>query len=217
LTLFTWISFLGAAFAAVLVYLLGSLGREGLTPLKLTLAGAALAALFSSLTQGLLLINEKAMEEVLYWLAGSVEGRKLEYLFVVLPYLAIGWLMALWIAKHMNILIMGDDMARGLGQKVVLIKIICITIIVLLAGGSVAVAGPIGFIGLVVPHISRTLVGPDYRWLIPYCAVLGGVLLLVADIAARYVIMPEEVPVGAMTALIGAPFFIYIARRGFKS
>lgn len=217
LTLFTWVSFLGAAFAAVLVYLLGSLGREGLTPLKLTLAGAALAALFSSLTQGMLLINEKAMEEVLYWLAGSVEGRKLEYLFVVLPYLAIGWVMALWIAKHMNILIMGDDMARGLGQKVVLIKILCITIIVLLAGGSVAVAGPIGFIGLVVPHISRTLVGPDYRWLIPYCAVLGGVLLLVADIAARYVIMPEEVPVGAMTALIGAPFFIYIARRGFKS
>ncbi|MGO4887343.1 FecCD family ABC transporter permease [Anaerobacillus sp. MEB173] len=211
---FVWIAFAGATVAATMVYFIGTLGREGLTPMKFTLAGAAIWALFSSLTQGILVLNEKALEEVLFWLAGSVSGRKLEYLYSVLPYMVIAWIGSLIIARHVNLLSMGEDVAKGLGQRTWLIKLSMAVIIILLAGGSVAIAGPIGFLGIMVPHIARFFVGIDYRWVIPYCAFIGGILLLFADISARYVIMPQEVPVGVMTAIIGTPFFIYIARKG---
>ncbi|WP_332692946.1 FecCD family ABC transporter permease [Halalkalibacter lacteus] len=214
LGMFIWIAFLGAAVAAITVYCIGSLGREGLTPMKFTLAGAAIWALFSSLTQGMLVLNEKALEEVLFWLAGSVQGRKLEYLQTVLPYMTIAWVGSLIIARHINLLSMGEDIAKGLGQKTGLIKLVTAVIIILLAGGSVAIAGPIGFVGIMVPHLARSFVGIDHRWLIPYCAIIGGCLLLLADISARYIIMPQEIPVGVMTAIIGTPFFIYIARKG---
>lgn len=217
MTQYTWIAFLGATVAALSVYFLGSLGREGLSPMKLTLAGAAVAALFASFTQGLLVLNEKALDEVLFWLAGSVQGRKLELLFPVLPYIGIAFLLSLLIASQVNLLMMGEDVAKGLGQKTGLIKLVAAVVIVLLAGSSVAVAGPIGFIGIVVPHLARALVGIDHRWIIPYCAIIGGMLLIWADISARYVIMPQEVPVGVMTAIIGTPFFVYIARKGMKS
>jgi iron complex transport system permease protein len=216
LNLFTWLAFLGAAIAAVIVYLLGSLGSDGLTPIKLTLAGAAIAALFSSLTQGMLTLNEQALDQVLFWLAGSVQGRDLEILTSVIPYLIVGWVCSLFIGSKMNVLTMGEDVAKGLGQRTLLVKIFGAIIIVLLAGGAVAVAGPIGFIGIIIPHVTRWLVGFDYRWVIPYSAILGAMLLLLADIGARYIIMPAEVPVGVMTAFIGAPFFIYIARRGIS-
>jgi iron complex transport system permease protein len=214
LQLFTWLAFIGAALAALIVFIIGSIGREGMTPLKLTLAGAAVAALFSSLTQGLLVADETALEQVLFWLAGSVSGRKLEMLTQVLPYLLIGWVASFALARKVNVLTMGDDVAKGLGQRTELVKLGITLIVVLLAGGAVAVAGPIGFIGIVVPHLARALVGIDHRWLLPYCGLLGGILLIAADIAARYIIMPQEVPVGVMTAFIGTPFFIYIARRG---
>ncbi|PLT33961.1 iron ABC transporter permease [Bacillus sp. V5-8f] len=214
---YTWISFLGAAVAAVGVYGAGSFGREGLTPMKLTLAGAAIAALFSSLTQGLLVINETALEQVLFWLAGSVQGRKLETLTSILPYLAIGWITSCLLASRMNLLSMGDDVAKGLGLRVGLIKIIAALCVILLAGGAVAIAGPVGFIGIVIPHVTRAAVGIDHRWVIPYSALLGAILLVAADILARYVIMPREVPVGVMTAIIGTPFFIYIARKGLNA
>ncbi|MFG6113863.1 FecCD family ABC transporter permease [Halobacillus sp. MO56] len=213
----TWVSFAGAAVAAVTVYVIGSVGQQGLTPVRLTLAGAAIAALFSSFTQGLLVLNEKALDEVLFWLAGSVQGRSLEYLSSVFPYLAAAWIGALLISRHINILIMGEDVAQGLGQRTGWIKAVAGILIVLLAGGAVAIAGPIGFIGIVVPHFARSIVGQDHRWVIPYAGILGAILLLAADITARYVIMPEEVPVGVMTAIIGTPFFIYIARKGLKS
>lgn len=211
---FTWIAFAGAALAAITVYFVGSVGRGGLTPVKLTLAGAAMAALFSSLTQGLLVLNETALEEVLFWLAGSVQGRKLEILGSVFPYLVGGWVLALAISKQINVLLMGEDVARGLGQNTGLVKLGGALVIVLLAGGSVAVAGPIAFVGIVVPHLAKALVGTDHRWVIPYSGLIGGVLLLLADVGARYVIMPQEVPVGVMTAVIGTPFFVYIARKG---
>jgi iron complex transport system permease protein len=213
LSSFKWFAFAGAALASVLVYFLGTLGREGLTPIKMTLAGAAIAAMFSSFTQGLLVLNEKALEEVLFWLAGSIEGRKLEMLTSMLPYFAAGGLASLLIAGKMNTLSMGEDVAKGLGQRTLFVKITAAVIVVLLAGSAVAIAGPIGFIGIVIPHIARAVAGIDYRWLIPYCALLGAMLLLFADISARYIIMPREVPVGVMTALIGVPFFVYIARR----
>lgn len=212
---YTWISFLGAAVAAFSVYFVGSFGREGLTPMKLTLAGAAMAALFSSLTQGFLVTNESALDQVLFWLAGSVQGRKLEMLYSILPYTGTALIICFFLASKINLLMMGEDVAKGLGQKTGTVKLITAIVIIFLAGGSVAIAGPVGFVGIVIPHIARYFVGNDHRWILPYCAVLGGVLLVAADICARYVVMPEEVPVGIMTALVGTPFFIYIARRGF--
>ncbi|GGA38392.1 FecCD family ABC transporter permease [Psychrobacillus lasiicapitis] len=214
---FTWISFLGATVAVIAVYTISSTGREGLTPMKLTLAGAAISAMFASFTQGFLVINEAAFEQVLFWLAGSVEGRKMEILTNVLPYLIIGWLGSLIISSKMNVFSMGEDVAKGLGLNTGFLKIMVAIIVVLLAGGSVAIAGPIGFIGIVIPHVTRSIVGIDHRWLIPFAGILGAILLLVADIMARYIIMPQEVPVGVMTAIIGTPFFIYIARKGFNA
>lgn len=212
---FTWLAFTGAGLAAVGVYVISSAGTKGLTPMKLTLAGAAITAMFSSFTQGLLVLNEAALEQVLFWLAGSVQGRSLDILNGVFPYILAGWILALIIAGKMNILAMGEDVAKGLGLKTTLIKFLALAVVVLLAGGSVAVAGPIGFIGIVIPHLARKIIGVDHRWLIPFSGLLGAVFLLAADIGARYIIMPQEVPVGVMTAIIGAPFFVYVARKGF--
>jgi iron complex transport system permease protein len=212
---YTWIAFAGAAVTAFAVYTIGSFGREGLTPMKLTLAGAAMAGLFASLTQGLLVVNEAALDQVLFWLAGSIQGRKMESLFTVLPYVGTAIVLSMVLSQKINVLTMGEDVAKGLGQRTGVVKLIAALIVIILGGGSVAVAGPIAFIGIVIPHFARFLVGNDHRWIIPYCAILGGALLVFADILARFIIMPEEVPVGVMTAFIGTPFFVYIARRGF--
>ncbi|BDG35465.1 iron ABC transporter permease [Geobacillus sp. 44B] len=214
LQIFTWLAFSGAALAAAIVFIISAVGKDGATPLKLTLAGTAVAALFASLTQGMLAANEKALEEVLFWLAGSIAGRKLEMLTAVLPYFIVGWIGSLLLAQKVNILMMGDDVAKGLGQRTNAVKVGVALLVVLLAGSSVAVAGPIGFIGIIVPHIARALVGVDHRWVLPYCALIGAILLIAADIGARYILMPREVPVGIVTAFLGVPFFIYIARRG---
>lgn len=213
---FAWIAFTGAAIATAAVYGISSVGKDASTSLKITLAGAAISAMFTSYTQGLLAVNEAEMDQILFWLAGSVQGRKLEILLSVLPYLVVGWLGALLISSKLNVLALGDDVARGLGLRLGIIKLLVGFIAVLLAGGSVAVAGPIGFVGIVVPHIARKIIGQDHRWLIPAAALLGAILLLLADVGARYIIMPREVPVGVMTAIIGTPFFIYLARKGGK-
>lgn len=209
-------AFLGAAVTAVLVYAMGSLGQGGMTPLKLTLAGSALTAMLASLTQGMLVVNERTLEEMRFWLAGSVSGRDMNLFLNVLPFLAVGLAGALLLSKAITTFSLGEDIAKGLGQRTVWTKVAAATVVVLLAGGSVAVAGPIGFVGLAVPHIARGLGGTDYRWILPYAALLGAILLLAADVGARFVLAPEEVPVGVMTALFGAPFFIYLARQGVK-
>lgn len=209
-----WISFLGAALAAAAVYILGSMSREGLSPLRIILAGAAMTALFSSLTQGMLVRNESGLQDVLFWLAGSVAGRTTEMLLPVLPYMAVGWLLAFALSRQWNIMAMGEESAKGLGQNMAFMKLAAGVIVILLAGSAVAVAGPIGLIGIIVPHIARGIAGLDYRWLLPYSAILGASLLLLADLAARFIIFPLEVPVGIMTAALGAPFFIYLARKG---
>ncbi|MDZ5713210.1 FecCD family ABC transporter permease [Jeotgalibacillus haloalkalitolerans] len=213
LNAFAILAFIGAAVAITAVFGLGSLDQRGLSPLQLTLAGAALSALFASVTQGLLVLNESALESVMFWLAGSVQGRDLALLQTALPYLAAGFIIALVFSRSFNILAMGDDVANGLGVKTGPLKIWIGVIVVLLAGGAVSVAGPIGFIGIMIPHLARKWIGIDHRVLIPMSALLGANLLLAADIAARYVIMPQEIPVGVMTAIIGTPIFIYIARR----
>ncbi|MDQ0418119.1 iron complex transport system permease protein [Croceifilum oryzae] len=211
---FLWIGLVGSAVTSLAVYLLGSMGRGGLSPLKITLAGAATAMLFASMTQGLLVLDESALDQVMFWLAGSIEGRKLELLQLIVPYLTIGFLIALFLGKSINVLQMGEDVATGLGQKTWLVKLLGLVSIVLLAGSAVSVAGPISFIGVMVPHIVKGLVGNDYRWVVPFSITIGGIVLVLADIAARFVMMPEEVPVGVMTALIGIPFFLAVARRG---
>ncbi len=216
LTTYALFAFAGAALAGTAVYGMGSLGRGGMTPLKLTIAGAAMTALLSSITQGALVINERGLDEIRFWLAGSVAGRDLTLVSQVAPYLGVGLLLALLMSRQITTLSLGEDVARGLGQRTGWVKAGAALAVVLLAGGSVAVAGPIGFVGLAVPHIARGVTGTDYRWILPHAAVLGGILLVLADLGARFVIHPQEVPVGVMTAVVGAPFFIYLARRGGK-
>lgn len=214
LSQYVWFAFAGTAIFGIAVYMLGSLGRGGMSPLKITLSGAALGALASSFTHSILLIREKTMQEVLFWLSGSVEGRKLELLLEVLPFMAVGWAGAFLLAGPINTLLLGEDVAVGLGQRTAIVKLMTGLVIVLLAGSSVAAAGPILFIGLITPHLCRYLVGPDIRWVVVYSGLLGAVLLVTADIAARFAAPPNEVPIGVLTAFIGTPFFIYAARKG---
>lgn len=216
LTLYALFAFAGAALTASAVYTLGSLGRGGPTPLKITIAGAALTALLSSLTTGVLILNQRTLEEVRFWLAGSVAGRDLNLLLQVTPYLGIGLLVALALGRQITTLSLGDDVAQGLGQRTGWVKGLAALCVVLLAGSSIAVAGPIGFVGLVIPHAVRFFVGVDYRWILPYSALAGATFLVASDVAARLVLRPTEMPVGVMTALIGGPFFVYLVRWKVK-
>jgi iron complex transport system permease protein len=209
-------AFLGTGVTAVLVYLLASLGRGGLTPLNLTIVGAALTYLAASLTTAILILSQRTLDEIRFWLAGSVAGRDFTLFFQVLPYIVVGFAVAFALGRQITTLNLGDDVAKSLGQRTAWVKVTAALGVVLLVGSSVALAGPIVFIGLVVPHIVRFFIGVDYRWILPYAAVVGAILLLVADIAARLLIAPQELPVGVMTALVGAPFFIYLARSQVK-
>ena len=211
-----WIAFLGAGLAAFLVYILSSIGREGLTSMKIILAGAAITALFVSITQGILVLNETGLQEVLFWIAGSVSGRSIDMLLPILPFIIIASVTAFLLSNSINIMAAGDDIARGLGQKVIYMKIVLTIIFVILAGSSVAIAGQIIFVGLMVPHIAKLLVGLDYKWVIPYSSIIGASLVLISDVISRFVIMPSELPIGVVTALLGTPFFIYITRKGFN-
>lgn len=208
-----WVAFAGAIAASVCVYALGAQQRGGFEPVKLTLAGASIAAFTSSVTSGLMLIHKESLESALFWMIGSVSDRRLDHLSIVFPYMLSGLCIAVVLSGTLNVMALGDDSAKSLGQRIMLMRVIAAVAVVLLAGSSVSVAGPIAFIGLIVPHLCRYLVGNDHRWLIPYCALTGATLLVTADIASRFVLMPKEVPVGVATALIGVPFLIYVARR----
>ncbi|MDQ0194657.1 FecCD family ABC transporter permease [Paenibacillus wynnii] len=214
---FTWVALIGAAVSGGIVFFMGSIGRGGMTPIKITLTGASMTAFFASLTQGLMLTDGKMFDQVLVWLVGSVAGRGMDQLVTVWPYMGAGMLIALLLSRHLNVLAMGDDVAQGLGQSTAHIKLLAAVAVILLAGASVAVAGPIAFVGIIIPHIVRYLVGTDYRWILPYSAVFGALLLVGADLGSRYIAMPKEVPVGVMTAIIGVPFFVYIARKGRRT
>jgi iron complex transport system permease protein len=216
LYLYALFAFAGAALTAAAVYTLGSLGRGGPTPLKITIAGAALTALLSSLTTGMLIFNQRTLEEVRFWLAGSVAGRDLNLLIQAAPYLLAGLLLALALGRQITTISLGDDVAKGLGQRTGWVKGLSAVATVLLAGGAVAVAGPIGFVGLVIPHAVRFLVGQDYRWIVPYAALAGAIFLVLSDVAARLALRPTELPVGVMTALSGGPFFVYLVRGRVK-
>jgi len=208
------VAVVGAAAAAAFVYTVGSLGGGGATPLKLALAGAAISAAFTSLTSAVLLPRIAVMESFRFWQIGGVGGATWDRTLAVLPVLGAGALVCLAAARGMNSLALGDDMAAALGEDVARTRLIASAGAVTLCGAATAVAGPIGFVGLVVPHLCRLLVGTDHRWLLPGSALVAAFALLLADVLGRVVIHPGEVGAGVMTALIGAPFFVVLVRRG---
>ncbi|TCC55977.1 iron ABC transporter permease [Kribbella pittospori] len=213
LTSYVWLAFVGAAAASVVVYLLGSLGREGVTPVKLALAGAAMTAMLGSLTTALLIGDVDTFDQFRFWSVGSLAGRSSDIAGQVAPFILIGIVLALVSGRVLNALSLGDDVAKSLGQRVGLARLFVAVIVVLLCGAATAAAGPIGFIGLTIPHVARLVTGPDYRWILPYSMLLAPILLLASDIVGRIVARPGELQVGIVTAVIGAPFFIILVRR----
>jgi iron complex transport system permease protein len=203
----------GAALAAVFVYAVGSLGRGGATPLKLTLAGAATSAAFGSLISAIMLPRVDLLQSWQSWQVGGVGGADWTKIALLVPVLAAGALICVACARGMDSLALGDDMAAGLGERVFRTRLIAALGAVVLAGAATAIAGPIGFVGLVIPHLCRMLVGTDHRWLLPISALTGATLLLAADVIGRVVAVDQEIQVGIITAVIGAPFFIWIVRR----
>lgn len=208
-----WVAVLGAALTAVLVHTLGSLGRGGATPLKLTLAGAATGAALSSFISAVVLPRSDIGDSVRSWQIGGVGGGTFASLQQMGPFLLAGLVACLLCARGLNSLALGDELAAGLGERVGLLRTLASLGAVVLCGASTAVTGPIGFVGLVVPHACRLLIGPDHRWLLPVSALGGAVLLTAADVVGRIVIRPDELDVGIVTALVGAPFFLAIVRR----
>lgn len=205
------ISFLGAAMGAAIVFGLGTLARGRLTPVRLALAGAAVSYLLTSLATGLALY-EGIAEDILYYTAGGIAGVGWPEARLSAPWLVAALVGVLALSRQLTVLTLGDDVAAGLGQRTVAVKAAAWLLAVVLAGVGVAVGGPVGFVGLMIPHISRSLVGIDYRFVVPCSAVLGGLLVVLADVGARMVAAPREVPIGFITALVGVPFFLYLAR-----
>ncbi|PLM00113.1 heme ABC transporter, partial [Klebsiella michiganensis] len=206
----------GAALLFGGVMLLSSSGRGGVTPLRITLCGVALSAFASAVTAAILILDEQTLLAMRTWLAGDLAGLNWQTLrAALLPALA-GVTIALAIAPRLNVLALGDKVALGLGVKIVQTRLLGLAAIALLCGSAVAVAGPIGFVGLVVPHVVRRLISEDIRLALPLSAPVGALVLLLADIAARTLVAPQELATGAMTALVGAPVFIFIAARFFK-
>ena len=210
-------AFLGAAVAAAVVHAIASLGRDGATPMKLAITGAALTAGLSSWTTGLLLADRRTMESFRFWQVGTIGGRGFDVLLVGLPFLAVGAVLALAGARLLDTLALGDDLARGLGRRTTRDRLVIALAIVLLAGTATALAGPIAFVGLVVPHVVRGLVGPGHRRVLPCSMLAGAVLVVVADTIGRVVLPPSEVQVGIMAAAVGVPVFIALVRRAGRA
>ncbi len=210
---FIMVAIAGAGVSAVFVYVVGSLGRGGATPLKLALAGAATSVAFSSLVIAVVLPRSDIAGGIRSWQIGGVGGATFERIETVLPFLATGFIVSLLSARKLNSLALGDELAAGLGENVAVARAVASCGAILLCGAATAICGPIGFVGLVVPHLCRLLVGVDNRWLLPFSALGGACLLLAGDIVGRIVARPSELDVGIVTALVGAPFFIWIVRR----
>ncbi|MFD9410532.1 FecCD family ABC transporter permease [Streptomyces sp. NPDC059989] len=210
---YVWFAFAGAAAASVAVYAIASRGRGGATPVKLALGGAAINALLVSVTTGVLTTKASALDEFRFWQVGSVAGRDAQVVHQIWPFLLVGAVLVVSVARGLDALALGEDVARGLGQNVAAVRIVGGLGATVLTGAGVAAAGPIAFIGLAVPHIARALVGGGHRWALPMAALIGPVMLLVADVLGRVVVPPGEVPAGVMTALIGVPFLVTLVRR----
>ena len=207
-------SFVGALAASALVYSIS--WQRGLNPLRLILAGVALAAFFGAATSSLMVFYSDRVQGTINWMVGGFLGRSWGHVEMVLPYTIIGLIVAFMGFKHLNILMLGDEVAKGLGLRVELVRLCFIVIVAFLAGSAVSVAGLLGFVGLITPHAVRLIVGSDHKYLLPFSALFGAVLIIFADTTARTIFSPVEIPVGVFMAFLGAPFFIYLLRVGKK-
>lgn len=208
-----WAAFIGSALAAILVHGIAAIGRDGATPAKLVLAGAALTAALTSWTSGILLIDHQGLEVFRQWQVGTI-GSDWGDLAVCAPFLVVGALLALLSAPVLDALALGDDLAKGLGRRTGLDRVVVGVGVVLLCGTATALVGPVAFVGLVVPHAVRALVGPSYTLVLPLSIAAGAALTAIADALGRVVLPPTEVQVGIMTAVVGVPAFIWFLRRG---
>ncbi|EXX90740.1 ferrichrome ABC transporter permease [Paenibacillus darwinianus] len=205
-------SFLGAAVGTGLVFGIGAFARNGMSPLRLVLAGAAVTALLTALSEGIALYF-RVGQELDFWFAGGLSGIKRQQVSLLALWTAAGLLAAILLSRSLTILSMGEEVAAGLGQRSRLVKFACSVVVLVLAGAAVSTVGVVGFVGLIIPHIARSLVGADYRLIIPCSAVLGSLLMVVADLGARLVNPNFETPVGAVIVLLGVPFFLYLTRQ----
>ncbi|MBC2906178.1 iron chelate uptake ABC transporter family permease subunit [Streptomyces sp. PSKA01] len=208
-----WFALAGAALTSVVVYLLGSSGRKLATPDRLVVAGAAVTAVLFAFCSAVLLLEPRAFDQFRFWTVGALAGRYLDVVYVVLPFVAVGLLIALAIAPSLNALALGDQMGRALGVNVGRTRVLGAVAVMLLCGAATAAVGPISFVGLAVPHVARFIVGPDQRWVLAYSTLLAPVLLIGADVLGRVLGAPGEVQVGIVTAFLGAPLFIALCRR----
>ncbi|WP_238993363.1 FecCD family ABC transporter permease [Nocardioides caldifontis] len=213
LSAYLWFAFIGAALTLLLVQAVASLGRDGATPVKVVITGAAVTAALTSWISGVLLTDRGTMETFRFWQVGTVGGRGYDVLLPVLPLLVLGALIAVVAVRALDSLALGDDMASGLGRHPARDRLLVGAAVVLLCGGATALAGPVVFVGLVVPHVARTLVGPAHARLLPLSAVYGASLVTLADTVGRVVLPPTEVQVGIMTAVVGVPVFVALIRR----
>ncbi|MGY1601365.1 FecCD family ABC transporter permease [Geodermatophilus sp. SYSU D00815] len=210
---YVWFAFAGALLGTVLVFAIGSVGRGGLTPVTLALAGAALSALLFALIRAVLVSDEQTLDSYRFWVVGALAGRGADIAWQVAPFLLAGLVLAVANAPALNLLGLGEDVARGLGQRIWLARAVGLLAVTLLCGAATAACGPIAFVGLITPHVTRAFTGPDHRWLVPCSGLLGAVLLVLADVLGRVVVRPAELQVGIVLALVGAPFFIALIRR----
>lgn len=208
-----WFALLGATIASLLVLGVSSLAGGSHNPLSLVLAGAILSAFFLALTTAVILLDQASLDQLRFWSAGSLAGRDLSVLAAVAPFLTVGAVLALSGGPALNLMAIGTDTAAGLGIDVPRQRALGLGAVILLAGGATAAAGPIAFVGLIVPHMVRTVTGPDHRWLLPASALTGGTVLLLADVLGRVVVRPGELQAGIVLAVVGAPFFIWLVRR----
>ncbi|MGH3242178.1 MAG: FecCD family ABC transporter permease [Spirillospora sp.] len=211
---YVWFAFLGAAAAGAVVFGLASIGRGAGNPLTLALAGQGIAVFLAAMTTAVALSDKASLNALRFWNAGSVAGVKFDVIWPVSGFVAAGLVLTVITLPAINLLNLGDDVARGLGVNITLTRTVGIVAITLLAGAATAACGPIAFLGLMVAHVARYLTGPDYRWLVPYAGLLGAVVLLVCDIVGRVVVRPGELDAGIVVALLGAPFFAALVWRG---
>lgn len=210
---YVWAAFLGAVVVTLAVYALGASGRDGATPVRLVLAGVALSAFLGGIGSSVTLLDPQAFDSMRHWSIGSLAGRNMDVVTAISPFIGIGLVIALVAARPLNAVALGDDLARSLGANILFARILVVIAVTLLAGAGTAAVGPIGFVGLMVPHVVRWFTGPDQRWIIPMTMIFAPALLLSADIAGRLVLFPDELEAGIVTAFIGAPVLILLARR----
>jgi iron complex transport system permease protein len=210
---YIWFAFLGSFVAMLLVYLIGATGRTLMTPVRMLLAGVAVGAVADGLSFAIRLHYPRSFDSMRFWDAGALDGRAIAVVGAVAPFVLVGAGLCLFVSRGLNAIAMGDDLAVAMGGNVIRTRVLGLVAVTLLAGAATAAAGPIGFVGLMVPHAVRWFTGPDWRWICAYSIVCAPALLLAADIVGRVVVPPGELPAGIVTAFLGAPVLIWLVRR----